>query len=128
VDRGLPAVRQALFDAFNDDPRVPLFLGQIQAAGVGWSCRGAADVANLEISWCPGDHVQGGGRVSGIRRGTGQPVTHWWLVAEGTVDEDLLGIVQRKSRTMDAVLDGKRVTKGMDVLAEFRQAVLKRHS
>lgn len=99
--------RQHEFDRFNapDGPR--LFLGNVQAAGVAWSCKTADTVAFAEVSYVPGDHVQAADRVRGIGRGTGtRGATAYYLVAPDTVDEDLCRINQRKAKNIDKILDG----------------------
>lgn len=101
-------LRQSIFDKFNEDPKCRLLIGNIQAAGVFWSCRSASTVAHGEMSWIPADHAQGIDRVRGIKRGTGRPVMEYFLVASGTIEDKLCEILERKTGNIDAVIDGKR--------------------
>lgn len=50
--------RQAAIDQFNLDTGTRLFLGNIQAAGTGWSCTSSSTVAICEFPWAPGDLLQ----------------------------------------------------------------------
>lgn len=46
--------RQVRFNAFNNDKKIRLFIGNIDAAGVIWSCRSSSNVAFVEMPWSPG--------------------------------------------------------------------------
>src|SRR6185369_6530103 len=45
--------RQPLFDKFNFDPACDLFLGNLKAAGTGWSCMSTSHSAVIELPWAP---------------------------------------------------------------------------
>ncbi len=108
--------RQKAFDQFNQLPRTKLFLGNIDAAGVGWSCTATSDVALVETGWSPGKVDQAINRVRGLYRGVeGMPVRAWHLVAHQTVEEKLCEILQKKSITINKVLDGRRVVDNLDI-------------
>lgn len=118
------AQRQACFDQFNKDLRCRVFVGNIKAAGVGWSAKSCSTVAFLEYSWTPGDHLQAEDRVHGIGRGiVGQQSSSYWLVGRGTFEETLCGILQRKADTLDKVLDGGQVLERLDVLEQLLEAL-----
>ncbi len=106
--------RAAMVDAFQTDSGVRLLLGNIQAAGVGITLTAACHVAFAEMAWRPGDHTQAEDRCHRI--GTTRTVWSHYLVARGTVEEKLCGIVQQKQETLSAVLDGGRVEGDLDVL------------
>jgi SWI/SNF-related matrix-associated actin-dependent regulator 1 of chromatin subfamily A len=99
--------RQAAFDRFNTDPDCRLLFGNLQAAGLGWSCTSASNVANVELGWVPGEHEQATDRCRGLYRGTGLPVTEYWIVAHGTIESYLCEILQKKMDVTAAVVDGK---------------------
>lgn len=101
-------LRQTIFDRFNDDPSVKLLIGNIQAAGVFWSCRSTSTVAFGELDWVPGNIVQAIDRVRGIKRGTGKPVTAYYLTAANTIEDKLCEVLERKTAVLDAVIDGKK--------------------
>jgi SWI/SNF-related matrix-associated actin-dependent regulator of chromatin subfamily A-like protein 1 len=99
--------RQAEIDRFNRDPNCRVFFGNVHAAGVGWSCTAADAVLFVELDWVPGTHLQAEDRVSGIGRGTGRPVSVYYLVSADTIEADLCGVLQEKRRNVDSVLDGR---------------------
>jgi SWI/SNF-related matrix-associated actin-dependent regulator 1 of chromatin subfamily A len=101
------AERQAAFDQFNANPAVRLLVGHIDAAGLGWSCSSASNVAFAELAWGPAQHEQAEERVRGLGRGTGLPVTAHYLIAQDTVEERLCRALTRKSGHLGAVLDGR---------------------
>ena len=109
--------RQVAFDKFNTDQKCRLFVGNIQAAGSGWSARGASTVAFAELDWVPGNHAQAEDRVHGINRGVnGRTCRAVYLVARGTVEEKLADVLQRKQDTVSKVLDGKKGAGDIDTL------------
>lgn len=95
-------------DLFNHDKRYRLFFGNIDAAGVQWSCSSASTTLFVEIGWIPGDHNQAEDRTHGIKRGRKGFVSQsYYLVARETMEEKLCQIIQEKQRVLDETLDGK---------------------
>lgn len=100
--------RQLAIDKFLRDKRCRLFVGNIEAAGVGWSAKGVSDVAFVELPWSPGKVAQAEDRCHGIGRGDeNKRTTSWTLVGKGTIEEKLAEILQRKQKTLSKILDGK---------------------
>ena len=108
VRGGLTALqKQRIVDRFVADPRERVFLGQMQACGVGIDglqkvCRW---VLLPEPSWTPGDNEQVIGRV-GARKGQTRDVWAQLLVVEGSLDDRILGASLRKLRITHSALDG----------------------
>ena len=98
-------------------------IGNIKAAGVG--VNGLQDVCNnlafAEMWWRPGDHTQAEDRIYRI----GQNVPSWisYLVAGGTIEEDLCRIVQSKQNTIRATLDGDTDAGDMNVFDQLISAL-----
>jgi SWI/SNF-related matrix-associated actin-dependent regulator of chromatin subfamily A-like protein 1 len=116
--------RQAAFDQFLGTSNCRLLIGNLQAAGVGWSALGVSNVAFAEFSWNPADHTQGEDRTHGIGRGQkGIQSSSWWLIAKGTIEEKLCKLLQDKQEILDATLDGKK-TKTLDIFDELEKALL----
>lgn len=94
-------------DRFNTDPRCRLMIGNIQAAGTGWSARDCSTTLFAELDWKPGSHAQASDRTHGIARGREGYVSHSiYLVARDTIEESLCDKIYRKQQTLNAVLDG----------------------
>lgn len=97
----------AATDRFNRDPNCELCVGNIQAAGTGWSCTATSDVAFLELPWRPSDVTQFCGRVHGVGRGvSGVGVGVSFLLAANTIESSMCASLQRKARWAAAAIDG----------------------
>lgn len=120
--------RTIMFDTFNADPRCRLMVGNIEAAGTGWSCRSCSTVAFVELAWNPSKHRQAGDRCHGIGRGVvGKRTTTVYLVAHGTVEETLVTMLQKKQKVQDELLDGKRRSgTDLDLRDKLESELLKR--
>jgi SWI/SNF-related matrix-associated actin-dependent regulator 1 of chromatin subfamily A len=100
--------RQEAFDRFNRSKDCKLFVGNVQAAGTGWSATSCSNVAFGEFSWVPSDLTQGVDRAHGIGRGQqGIPTAAWFLTAAATADEKFLKILKEKEKNIGTVMDGK---------------------
>lgn len=109
--------RDAEFRRFNEDGRCRVFVGNIQAAGVGWSASACSDVAFLELPWTPGAVEQAIDRTHGIGRGrAGTHTTAHFLLAANTVEERICRLLDRKQKTLDLALDGRRGNDKADLL------------
>jgi SWI/SNF-related matrix-associated actin-dependent regulator 1 of chromatin subfamily A len=100
--------RQKAIDKFVHDKDTDMFLGNIQAAGVGWNGTVANSVAFAELAWTPGEHVQAADRAHRI--GQKLPVNIYFLLAQDTIEEKLCEIVQAKSEDIDVALDGRKLS------------------
>lgn len=100
--------RQAPVDAFQNDESIRLFVGNIQAAGVGITLTKASNTCFLELSWAPGTHDQAEDRVHRIGQ-TAESVTAWYLLAAGTMEEEIAELIDAKRKVVTKVLDGQDV-------------------
>ncbi len=96
--------RQNAIDKFQKCRKTRLFLGNIQAAGVGINLTAADTMAFVEMSWTPGEHTQAEDRIHRI--GQTRSTTYYYLVAQGTIEEDLCRIIQKKQAILETILDG----------------------
>lgn len=100
--------RQQSVDDFQNDPDVRLFVGNIQAAGVGITLTAASNVAFVELPWRPGDLDQAEDRTHRI--GQTDSVSAWYLLAADTIDEKIAGMLDEKRSVVDAATDGRMHT------------------
>jgi SWI/SNF-related matrix-associated actin-dependent regulator 1 of chromatin subfamily A len=109
--------RQETVFQFQNNRRFDLMLGNWVAAGVGITLTAASNVVSLDFPWTPGDVAQGRDRVHRIGQ-TDQVFMHY-LVALGTVDEKLMKLLHKKSKILDAILDGAAADDDINILDEL---------
>ena len=102
---GVPAEqRGALVDRFVADAQCRLFLST-DAGGVGLNLQhAAATVVNMDLPWNPAKLEQRIGRVHRIGQRRGVQVIN--LVAQGSIEEGMLGVLAFKQSLFAGVLDG----------------------
>ena len=108
--------REETVEQFQNDESIRLFVGNIQAAGVGITLTAASNVAFLELPWTPGEVRQATDRVHRI--GQQESVNVYYLIASGTIEEDMAELIDKKQKTLDKVLDGKE-TEDESLLTEL---------
>lgn len=117
--------RKVAFAQFLRNPKTRLLIGNIQAAGVGWSAKGVANVALVELPWTPGELTQAEDRCHGLGRGQeGVHTNVYLLVARDTIEEKLLEILQRKQAVLTQTLDGRGGGGDLDVYDLLERALL----
>lgn len=115
------ARRKIAVDQFQGDKDTRLFIGNIQAAGVGLTLTESSTVAFAELYWRPGDHIQAEDRIHRI----GQKKVSWiyYLVATGTLEERVCMILQNKQQVVKSVLDGLSPDCGLNLYDELINAL-----
>jgi superfamily II DNA or RNA helicase len=122
---GVPGTeRKALIDRFREDERCRAFLST-DAGGVGLNLQHASVVVNMDLPWNPAVLEQRIGRVH--RLGQRLPVRVVNFVAQGTIEEGMLSVLQFKKSLFAGVLDGgeKEVFLGGSRLNRFMETVEK---
>jgi SWI/SNF-related matrix-associated actin-dependent regulator 1 of chromatin subfamily A len=95
--------RQKAVDAFQDDPSVKVFVGNIKAAGVGLTLTAASHVIFVEEDWTPGNITQAEDRCHRIGQTDSVLVQH--LVLDGTLDATMAKTLISKQAIIDRALD-----------------------
>jgi len=98
--------RQKAIDDFQNNPKIKLFVGNMQAAGVGINLTASNHVAFVELGWTPSDHEQCEDRAHRI--GQKNAVNIYYLIADKTVEEDILTLIDRKREVITKIMDGKK--------------------
>lgn len=122
---GVPAEqRKGLIARFRDDPKCRVFLST-DAGGVGLNLQHAATVVNMDLPWNPAVLEQRIARVH--RMGQQRSVQVVNFVAQGTIEEGMLGILGFKRALFAGVLDGgnSEVSLGGTRLSRFMEGVEK---
>lgn len=116
--------RKKVIDQFRDDPDCRLFLAT-DAGGTGLNLQHANMVINVDMPWNPAVLEQRIGRVH--RLGQTQPVRVVNFVAQGTIEEGMLGVLSFKKSLFAGVLDGgeKDIFMGGTKLNKFMETVEK---
>jgi SNF2 family DNA or RNA helicase len=96
--------RQTIVERFQSDEGHQVIACSLKAAGVGLTLTAASDVLFLEQGWTPADMDQASDRCHRI--GQTDSVTAWTMIAEGTIDEDIAGLIASKRHVVDAATDG----------------------
>ena len=101
-----PKQKQASVQAFQHDPECRLFVGNIQAAGVGHTLTESHLVGFVEMPWTPGELDQAEDRAHRIGQTKGVQV--FYLLARESIEMELIEMLDDKRKVLDAVLDGTK--------------------
>ncbi len=101
--RDSQTARQSAVDRFQGDPAVRLFIGSIQAAGVGLTLTAASHVVFAELDWVPGNVSQSEDRLHRIGQVDSVLVQH--LVLEDSIDAHIAKTLVAKQAVIDTALD-----------------------
>jgi SWI/SNF-related matrix-associated actin-dependent regulator 1 of chromatin subfamily A len=115
-------MRQTYVDLFQNNSNIKIFFGNIQAAGVGITLTAASDTLHVELPWTPGELDQNIDRVHRI--GQKEPITPWFLIAENTIEKDIMNMLDKKRKVLNNVLDGKEIKENnffKEILKNFKK-------
>ena len=116
--------RQSIVDRFQKDKKIKLFNGQIRAAGVGITLTAAGAVAFVEFGDTATEHEQAEDRIHRISQ-EADKIIAYYLIAQGTVDEDIIENVRIGYSNQKQVLDGEINAKFInDSPEDFARGVL----
>lgn len=95
--------RQGNVDRFQTDPSCRVFIGNIQAAGVGFTLTAASTVVFAELDWVPANVSQAEDRCHRIGQTATVLIQH--LVVDGSLDANMAQTIVAKQNMADAALD-----------------------
>jgi len=97
------ASRQDAVDRFQSDDTARVFVGSIQAAGVGITLTAAETLVFAELDWVPANCSQAEDRIHRIGQTGNVLIQH--LVLDGSIDVTMAHTLVRKQAVMDSALD-----------------------
>lgn len=97
--------RQAEVDRFQEDPDCMVFIGNIAAAGVGFTLTASSIVVFAELSWLPNEMEQAEDRAWRIGQINAVLVQH--LVVDGSLDARMAEVLIERMDTITNALDPK---------------------
>ncbi len=95
--------KQDAVDQFQTNPEVRVFVGNINAAGVGLTLTAASQVVFAELDWTPANIEQAEDRAN--RMGQTKLVNIHYVVAEGSLDQRLASSLEVKKVNITSVMD-----------------------
>lgn len=117
--------RQRVVEAFQNDDGVKLAILGLKAASTGITLTASSNVAFLELGWTPADMQQAEDRV--YRIGQRNAVNIWYLLAKDTIDVEIAALIDIKSGSTKAAIEGVDVAqddKILDKMVEFLSPAL----
>lgn len=100
--------RQEARDRFTDDKGCRLFIGNTKACKEGLDLSVADVSCTVELDWSPNDHDQSGDRVVHIHKKNARLLSYF-LIAENTIEEAIMRVLDRKRKVISKLIDGKTV-------------------
>jgi SWI/SNF-related matrix-associated actin-dependent regulator 1 of chromatin subfamily A len=97
--------KQAAVESFQNDDSVRVFVGSIQAAGVGITLTASSTVVFSELDWVPANMSQAEDRCHRIGQDSTVLIQH--VVVDGSIDAKMAALLVEKQRVIDAALDNK---------------------
>lgn len=100
--RGSTRDRKEQVERFRDDPRCEVFIGSLQAAGVGIDLISASVVIHYDRWWNPAKENQATDRVH--RMGQSRGVQVFKMITRGTIEEHIHVLIEKKLGLMEQVI------------------------
>jgi SWI/SNF-related matrix-associated actin-dependent regulator 1 of chromatin subfamily A len=113
--------RDAEVVRFQNDPKCRLFIGSIQAAGVGITLTASSHVVFCELDWVPGNVSQAEDRCHRIGQTDSVLVQH--LVFDDSIDARMAEIIVQKQALIDSALDKGMVTPKVETVSAKPQTL-----
>lgn len=97
--------REESVERFQNDKDVRVFVGNIQAAGVGITLTAGDTVMFADMAWTPADHDQAESRPHRI--GQKNNVNIFYFITENTIEEKIYDLLETKRNIEKQVIDGQ---------------------
>lgn len=107
--RCTPIEKDRAVKEFQGNPSIKLFIGNLQAAGVGITLTAADTVLTIDFSHTVKDHYQAEDRVCRIGQKS-DSVTAYYIYVPNSVDEQMIDNLNEKAEVAKMAVDGEEVT------------------
>lgn len=97
--------RQGIVDRFQDGEQHRAIVISMRTAGVGFTLTRANRLLFAELDWTPSAHEQTGDRIHRI--GQEKDCYFTWLLAPGTLDDHIMGLLERKADWFEAAVNDR---------------------
>jgi len=114
--------RQRQVEAFQNDPNVNLIIGTLGTMGVGLTLTAATDVLIVELGWNAAQVDQAEDRIHRI--GQEGSVTAWYIVAEGTIETELMEMIEQKRALATEITEGMGSASAREALERIIKTLL----
>jgi SWI/SNF-related matrix-associated actin-dependent regulator 1 of chromatin subfamily A len=113
--------RHDVVRAFQTNRKYRVLFGNWKAAGIGITLHAASNLAALDLPWVPGDVMQGEDRIHRI----GQKMKCFihYLMALGTIEEKQVKVLKKKTKILNAILNGQRPEGDLDFFDELLREI-----
>jgi SNF2 family DNA or RNA helicase len=101
--------RAAEVKAFQENPNVAVFIGQIACASLGLTLTAASDLAFYSYDYSTANHEQARARIH--RSGQTAPCTYYYIQARNTIDEKIRAALTEKANLARVLIDDFRNNK-----------------
>jgi len=116
--------RQKAVDAFQNDPKTKVIVANIKTGGVGITLTEASTVLFIDMEWTPALHSQAEDRAHRI--GQQRQVNVHYFIAKGTVDEDIVELLEKKQQVIQKILEGDDTVSHKDITKKAIERMLKK--
>jgi hypothetical protein len=117
-------VRDTEIRRFQTDPACRVFVASLRAGREAITLHAASDVLFIEQGWTPAEHRQAEDRLHRI--GQADSVTCYYLLASGTIDEDIRELIESKRHVVDTATEGQGGDGADSILGELAARLLKK--
>lgn len=116
--------RQKAVDEFQNKENIKVFVANIKAGGVGITLTAANHVIFADMDWSPAIHEQCEDRCHRI--GTTGTVNVYYYIISGTIEEDILEVLNTKRDIIKQLIDGNFEYNDNEALGEFARKLSNR--
>lgn len=108
-----PQERMTIVDQFQSDEEKHFLVASLKAVSEGLNITAAGSVINVDFDWVPKTHHQFEGRAYG-RLSDLHSISSYYVVATGTIEQDIMALLEARLIMIDSVVDETEKARIMD--------------